>query len=87
MLFEKTVCDKPKTARTQYADKSAESWEDVEECVLDMFSDEDDFVTLIIAEISHSVRYVQSAYTGKGLVVQLGLEDENGTRLVEKYCS
>ena len=47
----------------------------------------DEFVVLTLVDIKHNIRYVQSADVGEKFTVQLGIEEENGTRLVEKLCS
>lgn len=86
MLFEKTKCERS-TVRTQYEEKFADRWETVFDCISEMLDDSDGFVTLTLADIKHNIRYVQSALVSDGLTVQLGIEEENGTRLVEKLCS
>lgn len=86
MLFEKTICERS-TVRNQCEEMPADSWETVLDLINEMLDDHDEFVVLTLAEISHNIRYVQSTWTIDGLVVQLGVEEENGTRLVEKYCS
>lgn len=87
ILFEKTICQTPRHVRTQDVDEPVSSWETVHEYLLAMFADEDQFVTLTIAEISCGIRYVQATQSDDGIVVQLGLEEDEHTRLVEKICS
>lgn len=84
MLFKRTVCSIPKEVGTQYEDLSADNWGIVEDCLCEMFEDGDGFVVLTLAEISHNVRYVQAHQQGDGIIVQLGVEVEGGTKLVEK---
>lgn len=55
--------------------------------ILDMFEDEDEFVTLTVGELLHQIRYIQAAQTGSGIIVQLGIEEGEQTRLVEKECT
>ena len=87
MLFEKTENTRS-TVRNQCDEVPADSWETVREFLNIMFNDEDkdEFVVLSLAG-TQPIRYVQSAWTKNGLVVQLGIDEENGTRLVEKFCS
>lgn len=87
MLFKNTKCTMPKNVRTQYDEMPADSWEIVCDCLDEMFEDDDDFVVLTLAEISHNVRYVQARQQDDGIIVQLGVEVEGGTKLVEKLFS
>ncbi|MDE7229772.1 MAG: hypothetical protein K2N56_04760, partial [Oscillospiraceae bacterium] len=86
MLFEKTRTERS-TVRNQCEEVSADSWETVLDFLNKMFDDPEEFVVLSLAEIKHNIGFVQSAQVEGGLTVQLGIEEENGTRLVEKYCS
>lgn len=86
MLFEKTKTERP-TVRNQCEEGSADCWETVLDFLNKMFDDPEDFVVLSLAEIKYNVGFVQAAQVGGWLTVQLGIEDENGTRLVEKLCS
>ncbi len=86
MLFKKTDCERS-TVRNQCDEIYADSWETVLDFLNKMFDDPEEFVVLSLAEIKHNIRYVQSALVTNGLTVQLGIEEENGTRLVEKLCS
>lgn len=86
MLFENSKCERS-TVRTQYEEKAADSWETVQGCLDELFEDADDFVVLELADIKYNIRYIQSAWTTRGFTVQLGIEEKDGTRLVEKYCS
>lgn len=86
MLFEKSKPERS-TVRNQCEEVSAESWETVLGFLNQLIDDPDEFVVLSLAEIKSNVRFIQSAWTAKGLTVQLGIEEENGTRLVEKLCS
>lgn len=88
MLFEKTECDVPYRIRTQTIEREAKDGRDVLDRVLEMFGDADEFVTLTVGEARHNIRYVQAARNkrGGGIIVQLGIEDGEHTRLVEKLC-
>lgn len=52
-----------------------------------MFDDVDQFITLTRAKADYGVRYVQACFVGTKLIVQLGIEKGNSTKLVEKVCS
>ena len=45
------------------------------------------FLVLTLQEIRHNIRFVQAAQCDQGIVVQLGIEKDNATKLVEKICS
>lgn len=51
-----------------------------------MFDEEDQFITLTLPKAKNGVRYVQACFAGTTLLVQLGLEENNQTYLVEKTC-
>ncbi|MCI8284936.1 MAG: hypothetical protein HFE90_06705 [Firmicutes bacterium] len=87
VLFEKTVCEAPKNIRTQYEDKPVEYWTEVEDCIFDMFEDEDQFITLTVANARHNIRFVQACRISGGINVQIGVEDEKNTKLFEKTCT
>lgn len=86
MVFQNVKCKMPREVRTQYDELSADNWQIVEDCLTEMYDDYDDFVTLTLAEISGSVRYVQATQSRheEGIIVQLGIESQDGTRLIEK---
>lgn len=87
MLFEKSKYTRS-TVRTQNEEKTADSWQTVLDCVNFMIAEGgEEFVVLTLADIKHNIRYVQSAPVGDGFTVELGIEEENGTRLVERLCS
>lgn len=62
------------------------SWDEVCDYLNIMFSDEEEFVTLTLDYARFEVRYMQSCRTPNGIAVQLGLEKDNKTTLVEKTC-
>ena len=87
MLFGKPKYTRS-TVRTQYKEKDADSWQTVLELVNYMLDEGgDEFVVLTLVDIKNNIRYVQSAPVDDKFTVQLGVEEENGTRLVEKLCS
>lgn len=88
MLFEKTKCDVPYKLHTQTIERAAKNWQDVLDRVLEMFDDDDEFVTLTVGDARHNIRYVQAVRDRRGdrIIVQLGIEDDKHTRLVEKLC-
>jgi hypothetical protein len=85
--FGKETCFFPRKIGTQSGERRVDSWQEVEDCLWDMFTDEDEFVTLTLAEIHHNIRYVQACQFQEGITVQLGVEEDDYTRLVEKTCS
>lgn len=87
MLFKKSKCERS-TVRSQNEEKAANRWKTVQDFLNRLFDEpEDEFVVLTLADIKHNIRYVQSTWTPDGLIVQLGIEEDGGTRLVEKNCS
>ena len=86
VLFGKTVCNVPWNVRTQEKDQAVDSWRDVEDCILDMFADDNEFVTLTTADARYNIRYVQACPGKEGIIVQVGIEEGEHTRLVEKTC-
>ncbi len=52
-----------------------------------MFDDYDQFITLSLTEAIDGIRYIQACQVPNGITVQLGLEEKDGTKLVEKICS
>lgn len=60
---------------------------DIEDYLYDMFSDEEQFVTLAREKAVYGVRFVQACQARGAIDVQLGIEETGRTRLVEKYCS
>ena len=53
----------------------------------DVFGDSNQFLVLTLQKIRHISRYVQATQCDDGIVVQLGEENNNTTKLVEKICS
>lgn len=86
VLFKKKVCNVLWNVRTQMLDKPIYSWDIVEDCLMEMFDDEEEFVTLTAADIRYNIRYVQACQISDGIIVQLGIEEGNNTKLVEKVC-
>lgn len=86
MLFEKTTCGVPHNIRTQTVDKAAKDWSEVLSLIENMFEDDDEFVTLTVGDARHNIRYVQARRQDGAVIVQLGIEDDKYTRLVEKLC-
>ena len=88
VTFKNTVCHVPWNVRTQEIDKSVFSWEEIEDCIFGIFADSDEFVTLTTGEdIPYHIRYVQATQCNEGIVVQVGIEEGEKTRLVEKVGS
>lgn len=87
VFFENSVCNVPRNVRTQEVDRSVDSWDEVMDYILDMFEDEDEFVTLTVGEVLHQISYVQACQADGGIIVQLGIQEGKKTRLVEKNCT
>lgn len=60
--------------------------EDLKEYLNLLFDDYDQFITLTLPTAKKGIRYIQACFSGNDIIVQLGLEKENQTRLVEKVC-
>ena len=87
MLFGKPKYTRS-TVRTQHEEKDANNWQTVLNMVNYMLAEGgDEFVVLTLADIKYNIRYVQSAPVDDKFTVQAGIEEKNGTRLVEKLCS
>ena len=64
------------------------TFDDVEDYLQEMFDDFDQFVTLTLIEATNGVRFIQACQILGGILnIQLGLENNEGTKLVEKNCS
>ena len=50
----------------------------------DMFGDDNQFVTLTLTNADYGVRYIQACRLQKGISIQLGIEEDGRTKLVEK---
>ena len=87
VFFQKIACKEPWNIRTQEVDRPVESWDEIEACIQDVFDDENQFVTLTAEKINSNIRYVQASQSGDEIVVQLGVEEADYTRLVEKLCT
>lgn len=87
VTFEKVMCSLPRKIGTQSGEKEVHSWQEVEDRLWDMFTDEDEFVTLTMAEIRYHIRYIQACQIQDKITVQLGVEEKDRTKLVEKTCS
>ena len=88
VTFENKNFPTQNTVSTQtVTDQAVSSFQMVEDYLWDMFGDEDEFVVLTLADILHQIRFVQAAQIKKGLIVQLGIEEGDRIRLVEKECT
>ncbi len=61
--------------------------EDLKEYLNLLFDDKDQFITLSLDKARNKIRYVQACFAGSKLIVQLGLEENNTTKLVEKVTT
>lgn len=87
ITFHKISPTIPRTVGTQNGTKEVTSWEQVADSLEDMFDDNDQFITLTLKEIHYNIRYVQACQGEDGIIVQLGIEEDEKTKLVEKICS
>ena len=60
------------------------TWDDVDFRIRKMLDTADEHVLLCLGTTSYGVRYIQSAHKPGGYTLQLGLEQGDHTRLVEK---
>lgn len=88
MLFKKETCSRS-TVRTQNEEKYADSMETVYNSLEIMFNDPEEFIVLSLedSKVKHGIQYIQSAWTANGIVVQLGIEEKGGIKLVERFVS
>ncbi len=61
-------------------------WDDVNGYINIMLDNDEEFVTITLIEAIYGIRYMQTSKISGGITVQLGLEENNTTRLVEKIC-
>ena len=61
--------------------------EDINLYIQKIVNDNNQFVTLTLPQALNSVRYIQACSNSGKICVQLGIEDDNSTQLVEKQCS
>jgi len=87
VVFQKTVCNVPWKVGTQETVCTVSTWQEIESYIRGMFADSDEFVTLTTGDALYHIRYVQATQSDKGIIVQLGIEEGEKTRLVEKECS
>lgn len=87
VTFGTVTCISPTTLGSQDGERHNVSWQQVEDGLEDVFGDSNQFLVLTLQEIRHNIRYVQATQCDEGIVVQLGIEKNNATRLVEKICS
>lgn len=87
ITFGTVTCLSPTVLGSQNGELHNVSWDQVEDGLEDVFDDCDQFLVLTLQDIRHNIRYVQATQCDDGIVVQLGIEENNATRLVEKICS
>ena len=85
VVFDKVRQSVPKKLENFY-DQSVDnpSWDEVEFRIRKMLDTADEHVLLCLGTASYGVRYIQSAHKPGGYTLQLGLEQGEHTRLVEK---
>ena len=87
VTFGTVACPSPTVLGSQNGELHNVSWQQVKDGLEDVFDDSNQFLVLTLQEIRHGIRYVQAAQCDEGIVVQLGMEQNNTTKLVEKICS
>lgn len=87
VTFKTEPCPSPTVLGSQNGDLHNVSWQQVEDGLEDVFDDSNQFLVLTLQKIRHNIRYVQATQCDDGIVVQLGVENNNTTKLVEKICS
>ncbi|MBQ4522266.1 MAG: hypothetical protein IJA10_04865 [Lachnospiraceae bacterium] len=60
---------------------------DMEEYLQMMFDDGEQFITLSVPSARYGIRFVQACRVDKGIDVELGLEEDDHTKLICKICS
>ncbi len=58
--------------------------QDLLHCLGMLYDDPDQFVTLTLSRAKNGVRYMQACSAEDGIIIQLGLESGEQTRLVER---
>lgn len=61
-------------------------WADVHRYMDMMFENDEEYVTLTLVEAVDGVRFMQACSSDKGYMLQLGIEEEDSTNLVEMVC-
>lgn len=61
------------------------TWEQVEEYISKIIINEEEFVTLTLSDATYGIRYIQACKVKGKYSLQLGLEKDNSTNLVEAF--
>lgn len=61
-------------------------WDDIDRYINLMFENDEEFVTFTLTEAVYGIRYMQACKIQGGISVQLGLEENDTTKIVEKIC-
>ena len=59
---------------------------DVEEYLQMMLDDSEQFITLSMPSAPYGIRFVQACRVNEGIDVELGLEQDNQTKLICRVC-
>ena len=62
------------------------TWQQVELYIDKMIQNNEEFITLTLSEAVYGVRYMQACSVKGGYTLQLGVETDAKTNLVEKVC-
>ena len=62
------------------------TWQQVQLYINKMFQNNEEFITLTLSEAVYGVRYMQACSVKGGYSLQLGVETNDKTNLVERVC-
>ena len=62
------------------------TWQQVQLYINKMLQNNEEFVTLTLSEAVYGVRYMQTCSVKEGYSLQLGVETDDKTNLVERVC-
>lgn len=63
------------------------TYKDVENFLQIMFANYDQFITLSVPSARYGIRFVQACRVNNGIDVELGLEENNHTKVICKVCT
>ena len=84
IVFEKTEPKDYHTLRNQEYELRDYTEEDILEFLEMIIKDTDEFITLTSEKLISEIRFVQAAVNDGEIILQIGLEKEDGTHVCEK---
>ena len=66
--------------------KDSPTWQDIQLYINKMIQNSEEFITLTLSEAVYGVRYMQACSVKEGYSLQLGVETDDKTNLVEIIC-